>query len=200
MKTLLRTSLTQALINNDNEDTFLSLIDRYEDIEARDQNGCTLLMEATIWGRTGIVLILIQRGASVNARSCFDDTALMLAAEGGHTQILRTLLTAGADVNCADINGMTALMWAAWKNQIAAVKVLVENGANINLRCKVGVTTLTYAKGELPPVSVGRYLSQLEKMGEITDRIRAIYSEMQEEQRRQRNILIEYLLNQGATE
>jgi ankyrin repeat protein len=72
---------------------------------ARDKNGATVLMNATIVNDIGIVEALLNKGADVNARRDNGTTALHFAAILGSNQSARLLLGKGADVNAMNKEG-----------------------------------------------------------------------------------------------
>ncbi len=98
-------------------------------VNARGNNGWTVLRLAALQGRTQIVHELIQAGADVNARGADRWTALMTAAGSGHTQIVHELIQAGANVNARDNDGWTALMFAARWGHTQTVRELLKSGA-----------------------------------------------------------------------
>ena len=92
-------SLHQAAISGD---TILAqrLISAGADVNARDYDDRTALMNAVIYGHTRyghtrIVPLLIAAGADVNARDYLDHTALFYAEQGGYTETARLLIAAG---------------------------------------------------------------------------------------------------------
>jgi hypothetical protein len=73
------------------------LLGRGVDVNARDGQGRTLLMEAARQGNLDIVQVLIDAGADVNLRSNDGSlTALALAEWGGHAPVAELLRRAGA--------------------------------------------------------------------------------------------------------
>lgn len=76
------------------------------DVDSRDQEGRTALMNAVLSGRGEIVARLVHYGADVDLRDKAGQTALVHAAtrEGGRrgVDIVRLLLDAGADTEIAD--------------------------------------------------------------------------------------------------
>lgn len=114
-----------------------TLIGQGVDINARDNEGYTLLMDAAFYGQTKIVKYLIQLGADVNTIELRGgDTALTHAARTFNWKLVETLLSAGADVN-ATAGGNKALISAALahgygKNEsrrIKTIQVLLSSGA-----------------------------------------------------------------------
>src|SRR5687768_4113513 len=95
-----RTAETDALLvaaRAGNADTVRSLLTSPNvDINGRDEQGNTPLIEAARFGHNEVVTALLVAKADVNAKNAQGKTALMLAAEGGHDQTARTLTQAGA--------------------------------------------------------------------------------------------------------
>lgn len=99
------------------------------DINARDDDGETALMEAADDGNLRAVNNLIAAGANVNLRNDDAETALMMAADEGHTAVVRSLISAGADVNAEDEDGETALHKALGDRHRETAEVLRRAGA-----------------------------------------------------------------------
>ncbi len=119
------------------------LIDYGADVNARDRNGGTALMEASHGGpwkpepALDIIQLLAANGAEVD---------LYIASGIGNTVLLMKALEARLDlVNSYDDNGHTALFHAARNNHLQAVKVLMEHGAEVDKACLDGQTPLSTA-------------------------------------------------------
>ena len=65
-------------------------------VDARDENGSTPLIEAARNGHDGVVEALLIARADVKAKDKQGKTALMYASEGGHTASVGLLRRAGA--------------------------------------------------------------------------------------------------------
>lgn len=113
----------------------LKLIQEGADINARDQEGRTFLMWASMGGHKEIVRILISAGADVHAKDAKGATALMLASAWGYDAIVQMLIQTGADVR-ATSNGheITSLLMASAKGHAEIVKILIHAGADINAK------------------------------------------------------------------
>ena len=69
-------------------------------------------MEASAFGRFGVVVRLINAGADINLRDNQGITSLMLATLEGRERVVKLLIDKKADVNAQDGEGITALMLA----------------------------------------------------------------------------------------
>jgi ankyrin repeat protein len=132
--------------------------DKGADVNAKDNNGDTALMEASrkdvlmkahLEGHLELVRLLLDKGADVNAKDNNGDTALMQASRKGHLDVVRALLDKGADVNAKNNNGDTALngasKMASRKSDLEVVRVLLDKGADVNAKNKNGDTALNAA-------------------------------------------------------
>ncbi|USE34550.1 ankyrin repeat domain-containing protein [Endozoicomonas sp. SCSIO W0465] len=113
------------------------LIDRGADVNARDLNGFTALMFASMQDRRELVAFLIERGADINAVLCNGDnlngcTALMLASMNGHREVIKLLIDGDADVNACMENGITALILASVNGHSEVIELLIDRGVNIS--------------------------------------------------------------------
>lgn len=99
------------------------------DVNAKDKDGRTALMGASLWGHLEVVKYLIANGANANVSDNYGNTALMNAASGvhfargGHLEIVKYLIAKGADINAKDKSGKTALMWALIDNQLEVANI-----------------------------------------------------------------------------
>ena len=148
------------------EEDFQADITKGADVNARCENGTTVLMyvivmsdvfNETYIGMTADVQIiskekflefaklLIDAGADVNAKDNDGLTALMVAANNRNSEVVQELINAGADVNAKSFVGMTALMFAAKKGDSKITKALMNAGADVNAKDMNGSTPLIYA-------------------------------------------------------
>ena len=114
-------------------------------VNAKDDNGKTVLMRAAMKGYTETARILLKHGADVNAKDNMGWTALIEAADGGHTEVTEVLLQHGANVNAKSDLGFTALMMAASRGYTKVAEVLLKHGAEVNARDNYGETALMKA-------------------------------------------------------
>ena len=98
-----------------------ALIAAGTDVNAKDNEGRTVLMCAADGGLADAVGQIVKAGARVNAQDEVGRTALMWAAHGRlipvakeHRKIVQMLLDAGADRKKKDHEGHTAMTWARY--------------------------------------------------------------------------------------
>ena len=113
------------------------LIDAKADLNAKDSEGATPLMQVVAHGHAEAVKLLVEAKADVNTKGPEGITALMVAAHEGQTEAVKLLILGGADVNAKTTEGLTALMAAATKGQAEAVKQLILGGADVNAKIKI---------------------------------------------------------------
>ena len=101
----------------------------FTNVNARDNNGNTALMDAAADGYENIVRLLIDNNADVNAKDKGGYTALMMAAAAGCENIVRLLIDNHADVNARNKCGYTALMDAREDGYYGIVRLLRSAGA-----------------------------------------------------------------------
>ena len=105
--------------------------------------GDTLLMIASDYGRTEVVLELIKLGADINIQDIYKETALCIACKRGYIDIIDILLENKANVNISNNYSSTALHFACLNSQFDAVlKLLHTNLVNINQKDIYGGTAL----------------------------------------------------------
>ena len=126
-------------------DEMTSTLIRNVDINSKDENGRTALMDASENGHHAIARLLIKKGAKVRLTDKFGDNALLLATRNQHKQLVKTLIAAGSNINSQDLNGNTPLILATEKGHRAIVSTLLKQGANVHLKNKRGHTALAIA-------------------------------------------------------
>jgi ankyrin repeat protein len=80
------------------------------DINAKADNGESLLHVASKYGHIATVQYLCEHGAALDWQDKNGNTALHVAAEVGSQEICRILLNSGASVNAEDIKAKTPLI------------------------------------------------------------------------------------------
>jgi ankyrin repeat protein len=116
------------------------LLRRHSDVNALDNRGGTVLMEACHAGpwKSQPAEEIIQKLLDHNAQ-----IDLFQAAAMGRTGLIETILARdGSLIDSSDDQGKTALFHAAHNDRFAAVKLLVERGADVNRSDAVGIAAL----------------------------------------------------------
>jgi ankyrin repeat protein len=131
-----------------NVDAIRTLIRVGADINARDENGRTALINAADYSYESLPLvkILIEAGAEIDAQDLNGSTALLFST-GARENIDVYLIEHGADANLATRDGYTPLMRAAEKCAFSKMRLLVEHGADVSARTKGGTTAVHVAAG-----------------------------------------------------
>ncbi len=97
-------------------------------LDARNANGSTLLMQASLYGNAEDVRWLLEKGANPNLANASAVTALMWATDDAEK--VRALLAKGADAKARSADGQTAILMASdQSNNAEVVKALLEHGA-----------------------------------------------------------------------
>lgn len=121
----------------------LSLLEQGADVNARDEDGETVLMKAANRNENPeTIKALLEAGADINARDKRGNTALIKAVGfNRNLDVIKVLLNAGADVNAKNDNRYTPLIEALSPyafiiddeiQQIQIVKLLLSFGAEVN--------------------------------------------------------------------
>jgi ankyrin repeat protein len=120
-------------------------IDAGADVDAKDHNGRTALMQAAWFGNKEAISLLLKAGADINAKDNDGWTALIGAAEVS-SEVVYLLLQAGADVNAKANDGWTALMLATREEDSnEVISLLLQAGADVNVKDNEGKTALMIA-------------------------------------------------------
>lgn len=116
------------------------------DVNVKDSEGLTPLMNACENGTIPIIKQLLSFNADVNTLSNNGFTALIVASASGFVDTVDVLLNSGATVDLMHTSGVTALMYAASSGHLKVVEKLVNEGkADIELRHANGGTALMEA-------------------------------------------------------
>ena len=102
------------------------LLDKGNDVNAKDDRGYTALIDATMGKNASVVRLLVERGADVNAKNQFGDTPLLDAETWEDPTAVRILLDHGADVTMRDKDGKTPLQ-LAWEYKNARLISLLQH-------------------------------------------------------------------------
>jgi hypothetical protein len=114
------------------------------DVNAKDENGKTLLIWAALIRDADFVKLLIDANADVNqTQNGF--SALMAAAAAEKPDIVKLLINAHADVNAKNQQGYTALILTASNGNTEIVKLLIDAKADITIKDNKGNTAIQWA-------------------------------------------------------
>jgi ankyrin repeat domain-containing protein 50 len=123
--------------------TALLLLDGGANIEAKDDQGITVLHGPAFRGEVALTRLLLDRGADIEAKSNWGGTALYGATVNKHEEVARLLLERGANIEAkAGTDGATALCTAARGGRREMVQLLLERGSNIEARDNKGRAAL----------------------------------------------------------
>ncbi len=129
-----------------NIDIINLLIKLGSDINIKDQDGYSLIRNATDRGKVEVVKTLISHGADIHERNKYDQSTLLInASEDNYIDVVKLLIDKGADLNAKDKKGETALLKAVDEDHYEVMKVLVGAGANIDTPNSLGDTALMLA-------------------------------------------------------
>ena len=130
------------------------------DVNQADEQGFTILMDASSKNDVEQARQLLEKGADANlkATGLWGETALMYAVQNGNAEMVRLLLKHGAKVNIKDNYDCNALFYAVGGSDTMLgkdhfpnpemVELLLENGVNVNEVNWFGKTILDCAKAQ----------------------------------------------------
>ena len=123
------------------------LLKKGANVDAWDDEGNTLLIDAVLKEDVKEILFWVEKGANINASGNGRLTPLMtsMVCIGGDN-IAKLLMDLNADMELKDKHGQTALMHAVLSENAKAVEVLLEKGADIYQKNKFGETALSMAR------------------------------------------------------
>ena len=119
------------------------------DINARDDDGFTVLHSAAWSGDSELLQYLIENGSDIFSKTKNGRSCLHIAAEQGHLKICRVLLeNYNFVVHERDDDGLAVLHSAALGGDLELLQYLIENGSNILSKTKDGRSCLHIAAGK----------------------------------------------------
>jgi ankyrin repeat protein len=130
----------------DNIGAVNDLLSKGADVNVKDENGVTPLMQAKT---RDMALVLIDAGANINAQDINKTSAVMYATS--YADVERMLLEKGAKPDVQNSIGDTALIWCGRFGRTDSAHALLEHGASISLNNQKGETALAAAKREGHP-------------------------------------------------
>lgn len=122
------------------------LIDNHADVNARDKNGCTPLMAATLCGADAVCKRLLENGADPSVRDNSGRNVLFFISPLLRGETLKLLIDAGADVNARETpTERTPLMASLQEHKTGLARLLIDMGADLDLKNNNGGSALLYA-------------------------------------------------------
>ncbi|KAJ3287285.1 Ankyrin repeat A protein 2 [Rhizoclosmatium sp. JEL0117] len=115
-------------------------------VEMRDKNGKTMLMQAALKGSAEMVAAILEYGALQTTTTQSKKTPLSLAVTYSNLPAVTALLKDPHAINIADQGGSTPLMWAVehanFKNGLEIVRLLLDSGADISAEDVNGLSAM----------------------------------------------------------
>lgn len=111
------------------------IIGQGANVNSKNEDGRTALMEASRIGKVKIIELLLKKGALSYLKDKHGYTSLMLASEFGQYDVIELLLGYNSDLKALvaqNKNGWSALMLASWNCHSQCVKILLKKGARVN--------------------------------------------------------------------
>ncbi|MDE2874583.1 MAG: ankyrin repeat domain-containing protein [Gemmatimonadota bacterium] len=115
---------------------YATCVEAGTDLNARDENGHTVLHHATLNTDTAIVHLLLEEGADPSVASYDNRTPLHFALRRRNNAVAAILVRAGADVNTVASDSITPLHLAA--SDEAMTTLLLEAGADVHAQALRG--------------------------------------------------------------
>ncbi|WP_264719450.1 MULTISPECIES: ankyrin repeat domain-containing protein [unclassified Wolbachia] len=135
-----------AAVRSGDANQVADLINKGDDVNARDNRGNTPLHLAVLADKLQVVEKLIERGADINAKNNHGATPLHWAALNQNVSIVEKLIEKGANVNEKNKYDNVPLHYAAFFNGcLGTAEKLIEKGANVNAKNNDGATPLHWA-------------------------------------------------------
>ena len=139
-------NITLAAITNDFA-VISELLTNGANVDERDRDGRTPLMQATINGRIDIMKLFLDSGANPNAQDKGGWSALHFAAHEESAEGVELLVSHGASVDIADAHGNTPLFRAVfcYRGRGETIVTLLHLGADMHHENGQGVSPSSLA-------------------------------------------------------
>lgn len=121
------------------------LIKNNIDLNAKDDDGFTILELALKKDKENIIELLIHNGADIHHKNKLGLNALILSATHGKINVLKLLLENGADVNTLCSDGSSLLYLITVGGKIEVLKLLIDYDADVNQKDLEGNSPLSSA-------------------------------------------------------
>lgn len=140
--------ILESIIFGNDVQLLKQLIASGEDIEARDRDKRTPLINAAADNKIEMVKLLLQSGADINAQDYIGYTALHFAAQNNYLELAKLLIENNAEIDRQDINGNTPLSSAVFYSEGEGdmINLLLEHGADRNQDNNHGISPLKLAR------------------------------------------------------
>jgi ankyrin repeat protein len=130
----------------DNLEMVKLLVEHGANVNAKLNNGKSMLDVAKTKGRSDIIALLESKGAKSATVNDYQGS-LIIAVSRGDMPAVKLLLAKGSPVSETDrATGSNPLFEAIWIDNLEMVELLVEHGANVNAKMNDGKTILDFAK------------------------------------------------------
>ncbi len=143
-------ALLSAIMAGDINKTQKCLLNKDANINAQDDDNCTLLYTAIVHGHIGVAKLLIENKANVNIKGFCGRAPLHIASSYSDTceaeLLFALLIGSGANVNAQDNDNCTPLYIASAYENIQLINPLLLAAANRSLQSNKGVTASELAK------------------------------------------------------
>jgi quinoprotein dehydrogenase-associated probable ABC transporter substrate-binding protein len=137
--------LSNAIVADD-LDRVRYVVQHGAQIDFRDGEGNTPLINATRFGYADVATFLVDHKADVKQADRTNWTPLMFAAWTDNPKLLTMLIHHGSSLETKDADGLTPLAIASQNGKVEAARVLVDAGADVNVPvAKGGYTPLMLA-------------------------------------------------------
>ena len=140
------TTALEHAVGNANREMVQLLLSAGANVNARNDQGQTVLMMLDEDATSDLIWDLVNAGAQVNLKDQNGNTALMQAASDSNLEAIKTLFDAGAEVDARNDKGETALMLAASDGDVTVVRALVLAGADISAHDEDDNTALSLSQ------------------------------------------------------
>jgi len=122
------------------EKDIISNIKKIDNLERKDRDGRTLLLNAAFYGRHKVIKYLIEKGADINTKDNNGYTCLHASVVSNNIKTVRLLIESGAEINAQDMYGNNMLLVADYGTDLQIISLLVANGADPKQKNNYGVS------------------------------------------------------------